>query len=41
MAGESELVQQPTAIKTRNPFRDASFPLPDGEKGLFFFLVLS
>lgn len=37
MAGGSAIAQEPTAIKTRNPFRDASFPPPDEEKkGLFF-----
>lgn len=38
MAGGSAIAQEPTAIKTRNPFRDASFPPPDEEKkGTFFF----
>lgn len=38
MVGESKLFQEPTALKTRKPFRDGSFSSPDGEKGLFFLL---
>lgn len=36
MAGESKLFQEPTALNTINPFRNASFPLPDRERDLFF-----
>lgn len=39
MAGESKLFQEPTALNTINPFRNASFPLPDRERDLFFFLL--
>lgn len=39
MAGESKLFQEPTALNTINPFRNASFPLPDRERDLFFFAL--
>lgn len=38
MAGVSKLCQEPAALKTINPFRNVSFPLPDREMGIFFFL---
>lgn len=43
MAGVSKLCQEPAALKTINPFRNASFPLPDREIGIYFFfsVVLS